>query len=310
MTLPPPLILICDHRGEGLAEALQPLGGSGWRLSVAGSLRESRDELAHAAPAVIVLDPLVPGGAAELEAVGARGDGAPEVPVLLVADPGDPREAVRAARSGAGSFDVIHRGAPFEEYLLRIERLHAARVGRGEIEELRHAASHDDRTDLLRPAAFQRRLAEHFGAAQRHRLDLALALVDLDDFGSVNKAYDHTVGDLVIERVGAAIRRTLRAEDVAGRVGGDEFAVLLPYTDKLDAAHVVRRLRDEIAGLSGAMPGASAVTVTASLGFETFDGEDLESAEALRLHAEIALREAKRLGGNRGIYYRSLGHAR
>jgi diguanylate cyclase (GGDEF)-like protein len=107
--------------------------------------------------------------------------------------------------------------------------------------------------------------------------------------------------------VGEAIRRALRTEDIAGRIGGDEFAVLLPYTRPIEAAHVVRRLRDEIQRLSGSLRGAAGeVEISASLGFETFDGADLDSLETLRLHAEIALREAKRLGGGRGVYYRSL----
>jgi diguanylate cyclase (GGDEF)-like protein len=117
--------------------------------------------------------------------------------------------------------------------------------------ELRHRASHDDRTDLLRPQAFQARLVEHFSAAQRHKLELALVLLDMDKFGAVNKRHDHTVGDLLIARVGEVIRRNLRTEDVAGRLGGDEFAVLLPYTGKINAARVVNRLRVEIAKLSG-----------------------------------------------------------
>jgi diguanylate cyclase len=228
--------------------------------------------------------------------------------VLLVADPRVPHGAVVATRERAPMrVDLVHRGAPCEEFLLRLERLVAAEEQRREIDLLRHAALHDDRTDLLRPKAFQQRLAEHFSAAQRHRLDLVLALIDLDDFGRVNKAFDHTVGDLVISKVGEVIRRTLRTEDVAGRLGGDEFAVLLPYTQKLDGARVVRRLCEEIGALSASLrPVAPELVVAASLGFETFDGRDLDSLETLRLHSELALREAKRQGGGRGVYYRSL----
>jgi diguanylate cyclase (GGDEF)-like protein len=136
---------------------------------------------------------------------------------------------------------------------------------------------------------------------------MALVIIDLDGFGRVNKDYDHTVGDRVIERVGAAIRTALRAEDVAGRLGGDEFGAILPYTGRIDAAHAVRRLRDEIrnqAGLAEGLPPGS--TVRASLGFETFDGGDLRSCAELRAHAESALRAAKQRGGDRGVYFRSL----
>ena len=78
-----------------------------------------------------------------------------------------------------------------------------------------------------------------------------LVILDLDDFGRINKEFDHTVGDLVISRVGDVIKHSLRAEDIGGRLGGDEFAVLLPYTDQVDAAKVVSRLRRSIEALSG-----------------------------------------------------------
>jgi diguanylate cyclase (GGDEF)-like protein len=190
---------------------------------------------------------------------------------------------------------------------MRVERLVAEVESESEIADLRHKALHDDRTDLLRPTAFEQRLVEHFSAAERHGLPMALVIVDLDAFGRVNKEFDHTVGDRVIERVGAAMRSALRAEDVAGRLGGDEFAAILPYTGRIDAAHAVRRIRDAIRSVSGEEAGLPAgLGVRASIGFETFDGNDLASCADLRAHAEAALREAKQRGGDRGVYYRSL----
>ena len=112
----------------------------------------------------------------------------------------------------------------------------------------------------------------------------------------------------MIARVGQAVRNSLRAEDIAGRLGGDEFAVVLPYTRRTAAAGVVARLCDEVHKLSGPYAGASEeLQISGSLGFETFDGADLPSALKLRQHAERALREAKRAGGNRVVYYRELG---
>lgn len=307
---PPIPILICDHRGEGLSQCLEALSSAGLPLEFSQHVRVTRERLAELRPAVIVLDPLAEGGRAEIEEIERLRGGDTPVAILLVVDPTDPQPALRAARllsRGQGALDLIHRGSSPEEYRLRIERLCAQAEHQGEMRELRHRALHDDRTDLLRPTAFQQRLTEHFSAAERHHLDLALVLIDLDDFGRVNKIFDHTAGDRVIAKVGEAIRVALRTEDVAGRIGGDEFAVVLPYTRGLEAAHVVNRLRDEIHNLSGDLFGAGAeVLISASLGFETIGDGDLDSVETLRRHAEVALREAKRQGGNRGVYYRSL----
>ena len=299
-----PLLLVCDHRGERVGQALMGPGGGRFRIAVAENLRESLAAIAAWSPAVVILDPLAPQAPVELQAVErARG----ETPLLVVADAEDPLPVVPGLEPSVAAWDVIQRGAPADEWRIRLHRLGDMTRMLSERSELAHRASHDDHTDLLRPKAFQARLAEHFSAASRHDFELALVLIDLDEFGAVNKHHDHTVGDILIAQVGEVIRRTLRAEDVAGRLGGDEFAVLLPYTGKVDAAAVVNRLCREIHKLSGRPAGAkSDIAVGASLGFETYDGTDLESLEELRLHAERALRESKVRGGNQGTYFRSL----
>ncbi len=299
-----PTILLCDHRGSGLAERLSGLESGGWRLAPCSTVRASLERLADGLPDALILDPLVPEGSAEIEAL-SRGAAA-ALPLLVVSDAERAARALAAlARLEGRPTDVVLREAPLGEYRARLERLFREAAARAELDDLRHRALHDDRTELLRPEAFDRRLAEHWSAAERHRQELALVVLDLDRFGLFNKRYDHTVGDQVLGRVGDAIRDMLRAEDVAGRLGGDEFGVLLPYTRKVDAAHVVNRLRENIGRISGRIEGADLV-VSASLGFETFDGRDLKSPDLLRRHAEFALRFAKQRGGNCAVYYRLL----
>lgn len=300
------LILCCDHRGEGLSALVAPLEAAGYRVEQTRHLRRSLELAQRLDASVLLVDPLST-GSVELEALERARAGDPPLPVLVVTDPREPLAAVLAARAlERGLWDLVRRDAPPEEYVMRIEGLKAQYQRLHEMSELRHRALYDDRTELLRPHGFQERLREHFSAAQRHHLSLALLLIDLDRFGQINKQNDHTVGDYVISQVGTSIRHALRAEDVAGRLGGDEFAVLLPYTRKGDAAHVVQRLLDAIRALSGPIPGArDEIDVSASIGYETFDGTDLDSIEKLRLHAEEALRSAKQAGGNRGVYARA-----
>jgi len=305
MTHPTPRILAADHRGGALEARIAHLAARPYEVNRSASLRETLRQIGSARPDVILFEPLTRSGSEEFEALDlARGD----VPLLVQGERADRELPLRAGRAlASGTWDLLFRDADEEEFELRLTRLLAhARLLR-EMDELRHRASHDDRTDLLRPQAFQTRVLEHFSAAQRHKLELALVLIDLDKFGAVNKRHDHTVGDLLIARVGEVIRRNKRTEDVAGRLGGDEFALLLPYTGKINAAHVVSRLRSEIAKLSGHIEGAREdVPVSASIGFETFDGSDLDTLETLRRHAEVALRMAKRRGGDQGIYFRNM----
>lgn len=310
-----PLILVCDHRDgtlarklgdEARAAAAQGPGAAATpvRIAIAGSLRESLDLLARERPEVLVLDPLAPGGLAELSALTASTGG--QLPVLLVGEHAEAAQlAERIEASGAETaacWDLIDRRAHPGEFRLRVERLLRDARLRREVGELRHRASHDDRTDLLRPAAFAELLADQFAAARDVGASLALILVDLDDFGIINKRYDHTVGDAVIERVGAAVRRTLRLEDFAGRLGGDEFAILLPYAGAPEAQRVAERVKEAVARLSGRWPEFGAdLVLSGSFGWSVYDGATPPDVQALRLAAERALREAKRRGGNRAV---------
>lgn len=304
----PLTILIADHRGEGLEKRLETMGQGRARVLVTGDLRSTLRAIEKDLPAVILVDTLSKAGAEELRLIDAARAGDPPIPMLWLSSNqrgGDLGLALDAVQNEC--WDMTDREASVDEIHMRVARLLTEAKRVGELIELRHRAAHDDRTDLLRAKAFEQRLAEHVSAAQRHKLEMALVLIDLDKFGQINKQHDHTVGDILIAQAGEIIRRTLRTEDVAGRIGGDEFAVVLPYTHKVDAARVVGRLVEEIQKLSGRPRGAKDdVAVSASIGFETFNGKDLASVEVLRDHAEKALRAAKVAGGNQGVYYRQL----
>src|SRR5262245_6396060 len=190
----PTSILLCDHRGEGLESLASSLRLAGHSVQSCPSVRATLEALRARMPDLVVLDPLIEGADQELEAIlEGRERG---FAVLLVCDPGQaPRAALALRARPAGALlDLVHRGASSEELLLRIDRLLALSADRGRMGELEHRASHDDKTDLLRSQVFQQRVSEHFSAALRHRFELALVLVDLDDFGSINKVWDHMTG--------------------------------------------------------------------------------------------------------------------
>jgi len=304
-----PTILLCSHRGPGLAPFVPALRAAGWQVEESERLEQTAQALAAHPPQLVLLDPLLEGGLAEIELVLQASEGPAPALLYLVEDVWR-EQALAALREREPLFDLLPRAALPSELVWRAARLLAQRRAQGEVEDLRRRALFDERTELLRPKAFEQRLIEHFAAAERHRFPLALVLLDLDRFGEFNKRRDHTFGDLVIARVGGVIRRNLRTEDAAGRLGGDEFAIVLPYTGPVEAAKVVRRLRDEIAALNGPLLGSGVgLEIAASLGFECFDGTDIDSVGTLRTHTERALRAAKERGGDRGVYYRSLASA-
>jgi diguanylate cyclase (GGDEF)-like protein len=149
-------------------------------------------------------------------------------------------------------------------------------------------ATRDGLTDLPNHRAFEDELAQAVAAAGRSQDQLALALIDLDNFKLINDRHGHPQGDTLLQRV-AAILRDGRAADRAYRIGGDEFALLMPNTDEPGARILVRRL-------SRSLGEADAAT---SIGFATL--RPGRSPEELRAEADAALYEAKRRGGRRAV---------
>jgi two-component system cell cycle response regulator len=133
-------------------------------------------------------------------------------------------------------------------------------------------------------------LAALVSAARRHKRPLAVAMVDLDGFKAVNDGHGHETGDRVLVAIGEALQRGLRAEDVLGRLGGEEFIALLPDTDAEAAAPAAERLRVAVARAGGP------VDVTASVGWAVL--RDGEQPDDLVRRADNALYDAKAAGRN------------
>ena len=122
---------------------------------------------------------------------------------------------------------------------------------------------------------------------------LSVVLFDIDHFKAVNDRYGHDVGDEVLKRIAASAAEGLRATDLIGRYGGEEFVIILPSTDADTALKIAERVRKTIEG--SAQDQQPMVTV--SLGIATARSED--SSRAILKRADIALYDAKRAGRNR-----------
>jgi diguanylate cyclase (GGDEF)-like protein len=125
---------------------------------------------------------------------------------------------------------------------------------------------------------------------------LCMILCDLDHFKSINDRYGHATGDFVLKRTVSACKVLLEKNDVIGRFGGEEFAVLLPACDAENARRRAEQLRLAIAGIT-AYHGTTRATVSASFGIATTSGSGYDLGQLLA-HADAALYEAKRQGRN------------
>jgi two-component system cell cycle response regulator len=145
----------------------------------------------------------------------------------------------------------------------------------------------DALTGLSNRRAVLTQLAGMVSGARRHGHPLSIAVLDLDHFKRINDTYGHKTGDDVLVATTHALGTHLRAEDQLGRLGGEEFLVLLPDTNAKAAGHVAEKLRAEVAAAPTPVP------VTVSIGLATWDGE---APEELLHRADEALYAAKSAG--------------
>jgi diguanylate cyclase (GGDEF)-like protein len=165
-------------------------------------------------------------------------------------------------------------------------------VAAGHLEQLRALADQDPLTSLLNRRAFMRELGSELERMRRYGRGFALAIGDLDDFKAINDAHGHPAGDRALQRVAAILGAELRTTDVAFRIGGDEFALLLPETRAAEAAEAVRRVAAAVnAGGPDLRQG-----IGISFGIALCPDHGIAPDELIR-RADEALYEAKRERG-------------
>lgn len=170
--------------------------------------------------------------------------------------------------------------------------------------ELRQQATVDSLTGIATRRAFKADAEKFVALARRHRSQLSAITFDVDYFKKINDVYGHAGGDMVLKAVAAAAQTCLRKSDVLGRLGGEEFAAILPDADEHAAMAVAEKLRLAIRALD--FPGSRpAIRVSASFGVATFDPgrDDLDS---VLLKADEALYEAKGAGRNVTMRWRGV----
>lgn len=170
-------------------------------------------------------------------------------------------------------------------------------------ERLEHLVDHDFLTGLFNRRRFQQEVAREVERTQRYGAKSAVLMIDLDNFKNVNDSFGHKAGDDLLKGVAGALRNRKRQTDVLARVGGDEFAMLLPETDA-DQAQLVAEGIVKTLGRQVAVLGEQTIRISASVGVAAFDG--LRAVEVLEF-ADLAMYEAKQAGRNRVAAHRACG---
>jgi len=247
---------------------------------------------------VVLCDLEMPGmGGLELLAKMNASEALRDIPVILLTGNENHAEKIRCLGEGASDYVTkpFHPGelAARIRVQLKIKTLQdSLRESNRELERL---STTDHLTGLANRRHFMERLSKEFLHSQRTGMPLALIMVDLDHFKTINDSRGHQGGDQVLREVAEILGRQMRPYDLAARFGGEEFSIILPETDLAGALGVARRLR-ELTESHHFHPPADGLTITASFGVAA---TPMDSVEALIRNADAALYHAKHQGRNR-----------
>ena len=222
------------------------------------------------------------------------------MPIIIIVDPGDDARLLRALDMGVN--DYLMRPIDRHELLARvntqIKRKRYSEYLRNRLQESVELSIIDPLTGLYNRRYMEGHLKTLMAEARRSGRSLSVLVADIDHFKRVNDTYGHDAGDAVLKEFSERFRRYTRGIDLACRLGGEEFLIIMPETDMGLARQVGERVRASMAAMPFRIGPDLEIPVTASVGLATLEGPD-DTAEAIFKRADNALYTAKRLGRNR-----------
>ena len=289
-TLPgsrPSIVLVEDDPAIS-AMLVALLERAGCAVTAAPSIEAARATMARLDWDLVLLDRRLPDGDSLVLCRETR-ESRPDGYIIIVTAEVSDSEKLRGFAAGAD--DYVTKPFNLDELLARV------RAGLRIVslqKTLRRQSVIDDLTQLRNRRGADQELEARFAGAIRYQRPLALAVIDVDHFKSINDRFGHPAGDAVLQDVAAVLREASRATDVVSRIGGEEFSVLLPETGLFEAIHFGEKIR--------ALAGAAQIdgtAITVSVGVASLPHSRFTSSEELVFAADHALYRAKHKGRNR-----------
>ncbi|MEA2571230.1 MAG: hypothetical protein QOI24_3231 [Acidobacteriota bacterium] len=305
------LLLVEDDpaSASSLRELLESSDSPHFAVRHVSSAAAACDAVTDGGIDIVILDLGLP-DATDLEALTRIEECIDEIPVIVLTGQNDERLVTDAFHHGAE--DYLLKGTVDHDSLMRsiryaVERHRGVRDLARVKKELESANRDLERltlieplTELLNRRGLQQALSREVQHLGRGLAGAAAVVIDLDDFKQINDSLGHAAGDVVLKEIGRRLRASVRAVDYVGRLGGDEFMLILPETDPPEAARVAERIR---LAISAAMiqHSTGGVTVTASIATLLVTTE-MPAVDELLTRAHHLLARAKSEGKNRVVF--------
>jgi two-component system cell cycle response regulator len=258
----------------------------GYEVFRSGDGNDALDKIHTFLPDLVILDILMPG--LDGYAVKEEMDKNPlteNIPVIFLTGKDDVSDKVKGLNLGA--HDYITKPFRKEELLARVEAI----LKRKKYYE--YMAMHDGLTGLFNLAYFEQQFAQFFNMAERYGNQFSLVVIDVNKFKQINDTHGHRNGDRVLRAIAGIMQKRMRKSDIISRYGGDEFAIILPYTNGERAATISAALAEEIASAPIDVNGDGTLSVTISYGAIEFS-KDFESRDRMFEAADTMMYEFKK----------------
>lgn len=294
-------ILVIDEQevqAERITATLRPLAAS---ILCADSCEQAQQLLGPSVELVVASLSMPDGDTLRLVSQWRANESSRLLPILLTAGPGDLPRLAKGLDLGANDYLVrpIDRNELLARVRTQLRRKHLQERLQENYRRSLSLALTDELTGLYNRRYVSAHLSDLFGRGDGGART-AVALLDIDHFKGVNDRFGHPAGDAVLRQLAARAIRHVRSVDLVGRLGGEEFVVVMPETSLAGAVVGAERLRAAVADLPFALPGGDSLPVTVSIGVAAA-GAGHETIEGVLKRADDALYAAKNSGRNRVV---------
>lgn len=292
-------VLVVDDDHDHLKLVSRALNLEGYHVTAVDSGEKALLSIQMRVPDLLILDVNMP-GIGGIDTLKKMRDSQYYVAVIFVSANDKPEDVVRGLDSGAD--DYIRKPFEVRELISRVRALFRVKDVNDQLrkanEKLKALVEIDDLTGLYNMRSIYNKLESEITRSLRFRKSLAIVMMDMDKFKSVNDSHDHLFGSYVLSEVGKIVRHNIRKVDFAARYGGDEFLVAITETNSQGAQLFAERLCDKIRNYNF-QSGEDHMKLTASLGLAITHPDFPVDARELVRKADECLYAAKKNGRNR-----------